>query len=62
MLGNLFFILVVMLFGNRPVCKLEKISSNMWNAPLDSQDPWFCFVEVVGSIEDYHVVGVVFFF
>ena len=62
MLGNLFFILVVMLFGDRPVRKLEKVSSRMWNAPLDSQDPWFSFVDVVGSIEDYHVVGVGFFF
>ena len=62
MLGNLFFILVVMLFGDRPVRKLEKVSSKMWNAPLDSQDPWSSFVDVVGLIEDYHVVGVSFFF
>ena len=58
MLGKLF-----LLFGDRPVRKLEKISSKMWNTPLDSQDPWSCFqvVEVVGLIEDYHVVGVGFF-
>jgi hypothetical protein len=47
-----------MLFGQTPLRDLKNISAQMWNAPLDSKDPFFYSIEVTGSIEDYHITSV----
>lgn len=48
-----------MLLGQIPIHILRDIVSKMWNAPLDSVKvaPIFFFVEVVGTIVDYHVLS-----
>ena len=47
-----------MLFGEVPVENLKKVSSKLWNAPVDLNDSWTHFVYVVGTFEDYHIVSV----
>jgi hypothetical protein len=51
-----------MLLAEISIQNLKKVSSKIWNGPLDSMKPWFYFVEVVGSFEDYHVMSVCGFF
>jgi hypothetical protein len=54
----------IMLLAELSIENLKKVSSKIWNGPLDSSRPWFYYMEVIGSFEDFHVHSVsdIFFF
>jgi hypothetical protein len=49
-----------MLLGQLSICHLKDIASGLWNAPVPCDRPRFHFVEIVGTIKNYHVLLVVF--
>ena len=55
------FCLTTMLLGDFPSAALKDVSVQMWNGPLDSSRPCPFFIDVIGVIEDYHVLSVCIF-
>lgn len=49
-----------MLFGQIPTRYLKYVASRLWNAPVPCETPPFHFVEIVGTIKDFHVLSVRF--
>ena len=44
-----------MIFGQLSIPLVQKIASQLWHDPVESEEGRFYFVEVIGAVKSFHI-------